>query len=289
MSSIPTINSPIGVFDSGVGGLSVYLHLRQQLPHERYLYYADTKHVPYGNRTAQDISHLTLTAIDWLIQKGCKLVVVACNSASAHALSQARLQYPHIPIVGLVPALKPALLYVQANPAISSKHVAILATMATLKGQSLENIIKEFAMPQSITVSKWYEPTLVPWVEAGMPKADKTTERLRELLTLFAKEKVQAIVLGCTHYPFFREFLMAEMACQGYEMALFDSGDAIARRVKQLLKEQQLLKNPNDCWPALYPCKRNNLQFFATAKTTRLTGLVKQLSGAVVQVQQITY
>lgn len=311
----PTADSPIGVFDSGVGGLSVYRHLRQQLPYERYLYYADTKHVPYGSRTAEDISHLALTGIDWLIRQGCKLVVVACNSASAHALNQARLRYPTIPIVGLVPALKPALAYVQAKNAqltqasanLSnhlSSHVAVLATMATLHGQPLNDVMVQFATPHAIRVSKWYEPALVPWVERGMPPTDATAERLRKMLMLFAKQGVQAIVLGCTHYPFFKEFLLNQMVVQGHDMALFDSGDAIARRVKQLLAEQGLLMSPKNMPQknmsqkntlAVSNCLGNQhskpnphqLQFFATAMTQGLSELVMKLCGEEVLVDAI--
>lgn len=311
----PTADSPIGVFDSGVGGLSVYQHLRQQLPYERYLYYADTKHVPYGSRTAEDISNLALTGIDWLIRQGCKLVVVACNSASAHALNQARLRYPTIPIVGLVPALKPALAYVQAKNAQLTQasanlsnhllsnhlgnHVAVLATMATLHGQPLNDVMVQFATPHAIRVSKWYEPALVPWVERGMPPTDATAERLRKMLMLFAKQGVQAIVLGCTHYPFFKEFLLNQMVVQGHDMALFDSGDAIARRVKQLLAEQGLLMSPKNMPQkntlAVSNCLGNQhskpnphqLQFFATAMTQGLSELVMKLCDEEVMVDKI--
>lgn len=311
----PTADSPIGVFDSGVGGLSVYRHLRQQLPYERYLYYADTKHVPYGSRTAEDISHLALTGIDWLIAQGCKLVVVACNSASAHALNQARLRYPTIPIVGLVPALKPALAYVQAKNAqltqasanLSnhlSSHVAVLATMATLHGQPLNDVMAQFATPHGIRVSKWYEPALVPWVERGMPPTDATAERLCKMLMQFAKQRVQAIVLGCTHYPFFKEFLLNQMVVQGYDMALFDSGDAVARRVKQLLAEQGLLISQKNIPQKNMPQKNtlavsnqssnlhskpnpHQLQFFATAMTQGLSELVIKLCGEEVMVDAI--
>ena len=99
-------HAPIGLFDSGIGGLSVYLHLAQQLPAERYIYYADTLNVPYGNRESDDIETLTLKAVEWLHKQGCKLIVIACNSASAYALDTARRSYPNLPIVGLVPALK---------------------------------------------------------------------------------------------------------------------------------------------------------------------------------------
>ena len=279
----PTADSPIGVFDSGVGGLSVYRHLRQQLPYERYLYYADTKHVPYGSRTAEDISHLTLTGIDWLIRQGCKLVVVACNSGSAHALNQARLRYPTIPL---------------------SSHVAVLATMATLHGQPLNDVMVQFATPHAIRVSKWYEPALVPWVERGMPPTDATAERLCKMLMQFAKQGVQAIVLGCTHYPFFKEFLLNQMVVQGHDMALFDSGDAIARRVKQLLAEQGLLMSPKNMPQKNMPQKNtlavsnclgnqhskpnpHQLQFFATAMTQGLSELVMKLCGEEVLVDAI--
>ena len=128
-------DAPIGLFDSGVGGLSIYKHLAEQLPAERYVYYADTLHVPYGNRDSDDIQALTLTAVEWLYQQGCKLIVIACNSASAYALDAARQQYPQLPIVGLVPALKPAVLTSQSG------HVAVLATKATLNGTLLNQVI----------------------------------------------------------------------------------------------------------------------------------------------------
>ncbi|GAF56063.1 glutamate racemase [Psychrobacter sp. JCM 18901] len=139
------------MFDSGVGGLSVYLHLAQQLPTERYVYYADTLNVPYGNRDSGDIETLTLKAVEWLHKQGCKLIVIACNSASAYALDTARRCYPHIPIVGLVPALKPAVL------ASKSGHVAVLATKATLNGTLLNDVIVNFAKPNNTVVTKYFD------------------------------------------------------------------------------------------------------------------------------------
>ncbi|MGM8900159.1 glutamate racemase, partial [Psychrobacter sp. 1Y4] len=195
-------SAPIGLFDSGVGGLSIYLHLAQQLPNERYIYYADTLNVPYGNRDSEDIEALTLKAIEWLYQQGCKLIVIACNSASAYALDTARKCYPQLPIVGLVPALKPAVL------ASKSGHVAVLATKATLNGSLLNDVIASFANPNSTVVTKYFDPQLVPWVEAGMPVEDETAQRLRQQLQAFANEGIDQLVLGCTHYPFFKSFLL---------------------------------------------------------------------------------
>ena len=233
--SIKMDSAPIGIFDSGVGGLSVYLHLKQQLPDEQYLYYADTLNVPYGPRSSAEIKELTLIAVDWLVQSGCKLIVIACNSASAHALQLARHKYPHIPIVGLVPALKPAVL--NSN----SKSVAVLATKATLDGELLNTVISDYALPAQVNVVKWFDPNLVPWVEAGMPIQSETPERLKTQLKSFAQQKVDHLVLGCTHYPFFREFVMSQIADENLGIKVVDSGAAIAARVKTLLQQSQSL------------------------------------------------
>lgn len=234
-SCIKADSAPIGIFDSGVGGLSVYLHLKQQLPDEQYLYYADTLNVPYGPRSSAEIKELTLIAVDWLVQSGCKLIVIACNSASAHALQLARHKYPHIPIVGLVPALKPAVL--NSN----SKSVAVLATKATLDGELLNTVISDYALPAQVNVVKWFDPNLVPWVEAGMPIQSETPERLKAQLKSFAQQKVDHLVLGCTHYPFFREFVMSQIADEKLGIKVVDSGAAIAARVKTLLQQSQSL------------------------------------------------
>ena len=231
-------SAPIGLFDSGVGGLSVYLHLAQQLPYERYVYYADTLHVPYGNRDSEDIKALTLAAVEWLYQQGCKLIVIACNSASAYALETARRCYPQLPIVGLVPALKPAVL------ASKTGHVAVLATKATLNGTLLNDVITNVASPHATKVTKYFDPKLVPWVESGMPKDSKTAQDLRQQLRLFTQDGIDQLVLGCTHYPFFKAFLRQEIAEQQLAIQIVDSGQAIAERVKQLLLTNQLLALP---------------------------------------------
>ena len=236
----PDRSAPIGLFDSGIGGLSVYLHLAQQLPNERYIYYADTLNVPYGNRDSDDIKTLTLTAVEWLYQQGCKLIVIACNSASAYALQTARCHYPQLPIVGLVPALKPAVL------ASKSGHVAVLATKATLNGKLLNDVIATIASPSATRVTKYFDPQLVPWVESGMPENSETAQNLREQLQVFAKDGVDQLVLGCTHYPFFKDFVMQAIEAQKLSMQVVDSGQAIAERVKQLLIANNLSALPID-------------------------------------------
>lgn len=284
-------SAPIGVFDSGVGGLSVYLHLAQQLPTERYVYYADTLNVPYGNRDSEDIEALTLKAVEWLHQQGCKLIVIACNSASAYALDTARRCYPHIPIVGLVPALKPAVL------ASKSGHVAVLATKATLNGTLLDDVIINFAQPNNIVVTKYFDPQLVPWVEAGMSEQDETAERLRQQIRVFANEGVDQLVLGCTHYPFFKTFLLDEIVQQQLSIQVIDSGQAIAERVRQLLIA-------NNLSASLMSEKRENLTqktsnkntitrppltFHATKYSDRLCALVERLLGTEMALQYYSH
>ncbi len=274
-------SAPIGLFDSGVGGLSVYLHLAQQLPNERYIYYADTLNVPYGNRDSEDIETLTLKAVEWLYQQGCKLIVIACNSASAYALDTARKCYPQLPIVGLVPALKPAVM------ASKSGHVAVLATKATLNGSLLNDVIASFANPNSTVVTKYFDPQLVPWVEAGMPVEDETAQRLRQQLRAFANEGIDQLVLGCTHYPFFKSFLLDEIAQQQLSIQVVDSGQAIAERVKQLLVANQIsatLDNETSTQDLNVINKTNvdirlPLTFHATKYSDRLSALIERLLG----------
>ncbi|WP_037059363.1 MULTISPECIES: glutamate racemase [unclassified Psychrobacter] len=275
MSNQALNEAPIGVFDSGIGGLSVYLHLSQQLPAERYLYYADTKHVPYGNRDSQDIQVLTLTAVQWLYEQGCKLIVIACNSASAHALTTARERYPQIPIVGLVPALKPAVL------GSLSGRVAVMATKATLEGTLLNQVIKEVAKPNNITVSKYFDPELVPWVEAGMPIISPTALRLRQQLQQLADDGIDYLVLGCTHYPFFREFLLQAIAEQQLPITVVDSGQAIAARVRSLLIEKQLLAASDNTE------MNNALMLYASKYDETLGQVIKRLLGERINIQYV--
>lgn len=274
-------HAPIGLFDSGVGGLSVYLHLAKQLPAERYVYYADTLNVPYGNRDSSDIEALTLMAVEWLYQQGCKLIVIACNSASAYALQTARRNYPHLPIVGLVPALKPAVLASQRG------HVAVLATKATLSGALLNDVITDVARPNNTKVTKYFDPQLVPWVEAGMPEQADTAQQLRHQLQTFAGDGVDHLVLGCTHYPFFKAFLLNEIKQQCLSMQIVDSGQAIAERVKQLLSvnnltaECKMAINDQGSVPlrTIETAAQMPLVFYATKYDETLKALVARLLG----------
>lgn len=225
---------PIGLFDSGVGGLSVYQHLQAVLPHERFVYYADTLNVPYGNKDPKTIEQLTEQAVAWLMTYQVKLIVIACNSASAYTLRLLRQKYT-IPIVGLVPAIKPATALTQ------TRRIAVLATQATLMGEPLAKVIAEQATPKNITVVKYFEPSLVPWVENGMPTNSPAYTKILSLLHLLVKENIDVLILGCTHYPFFKALLQDEINRHQLRLSVVDSGLAIALRVQSILQTQSLL------------------------------------------------
>lgn len=252
----PTTNisptSPIGVFDSGVGGLSVFMHLAKLLPFENYIYLADTLNVPYGSRPEHEIETLTLQAVAWLKSQGCKLVVIACNTASAYGLDKARQSFPDLDIVGLVPALKPAVNNTQTG------QVAVLATPATLNGRLLNEVIDTIATPKNVTVHKHSIISLVPWVEAGMPSRHVAVDELAKLWHILGENAIDQLVLGCTHYPFFKHYLtdIFQKTHPYPQLAVIDSGRAIANRVQSLLERKNRL-NPSQS-PAV-------LKFFSTA------------------------
>lgn len=255
--------APIGVFDSGVGGLSVYLHLKTLMPNERFIYYADTANVPYGGKSGDEILLLTLQAVARLCKRGCKLIVIACNSASAHALKALR-ERCSVPIVGLVPAVKPACSLTK------TRQIAVLATRATLNGYLLNDVITDVATPQGVMVHKHFEPTLVPWVESGMPIDSQVVHLLIKQTKQWADMGVDVIVLGCTHYPFFQRFLSSYLQKENLAVHLIDSGLAVAQRVKSLLDLFHM---------ASYTPNTTPMQLYATHLDDDLIDTAKKLSG----------
>jgi len=226
-------DAPIGVFDSGVGGLSVAQEIARHLPNEQIIYYADTAHVPYGARSDQEIRQLTAKAIEWLYRQGCKIAVVACNTASAFSLDYLRDHYgERFPIVGLVPALKPAVIQTQ------SKVVAVLATPATFRGQLIKDVIAKFAEPAGVNVLTVTNLELVPFVEAGQEMSPACLKVLQQILQPVVEQGADYLVLGCTHYPFLKQAIHQIFA---EKLKLIDSGQAVARQTTYILIKNGLL------------------------------------------------
>ena len=230
-------DAPIGIFDSGIGGLSVAQEIARHLPKERIVYYADTAHVPYGPRKDQEIRELTAHAIEWLYRKGCKVAVVACNTASAFSLDYLRDHYgENFPIIGLVPALKPAVLQTK------SKTVAVLATPATFRGQLIKDVIQRFAIPAHVKVIPVTCLDLVPFVESGAQMSQACLTTLKEILQPVVDQGADYLVLGCTHYPFLKPAIQSIF---GHKLTLIDSGLAVARQTARILIKNQLLFEQN--------------------------------------------
>ena len=232
--------APIGIFDSGIGGLSVAVEIAQYLPDEQILYYADTAHVPYGPRPDQEIRELTAHAIEWLYRQGCKVAVVACNTASAFSLDYLRSHYgDDFPIIGLVPALKPAVLQTK------SKVVSVLATPATFRGQLIKDVMHRFAEPAGVSVLPVTCLDLVPFVEAGQQHSTACMNSLKNILQPVVDRGADYLVLGCTHYPFLKQTIQHLYAEQ---LTLIDSGLAVARQTARILIKNSLISElPQPC------------------------------------------
>ena len=221
---------PIGVFDSGVGGLSVWRELVDLLPNESTLYLADQAHVPYGSRTREEIETLTHKAVAWLLEHDVKLVVIACNTASAAALKSLRLRWPDVPIVGMEPAVKPA-----SEQTVTGK-VGVMATPGTLQAERFSTLVERFA--SGVEVHTQICPGLVEMVEAGQLDGQKVIDHLHLVLKPLINQNIDHLVLGCTHYPFLAPAIQQVV---GDDVALVDPAAAVAKQVQRVLLSEQLL------------------------------------------------
>lgn len=255
----------VGVFDSGVGGLSVLRELRRELPRVHFVYLADIAHVPYGDRSDDDIRDLSLRGVAWLRRWGVVAVVNACNTSSAFSLDPLRALYgPQFPVVGLVPALKPAV------EATRSGVVGVLSTSATRRSPLLREVVERYAQPAGVRVVALTHPELVPLVEAGEAQGPRARALLRELLLPLAEAGADQLVLGCTHFPFLAPAIYAEF---GNSFTLQDSGAAVARRTRQVLSQAGLNVDAG-----------GEVEYFATAHPQRTARVMSGLLAEAVTV-----
>ncbi len=215
----------IGIFDSGVGGLSVAAAIRQQLPGADLRYVADTAHVPYGPRPLLEVRGFAAAIAHFLIEQPVQVVVVACNTASAAALYPLRARFPATPFVGMEPAVKPA-----AEQSRTGR-VAVLATPATFQGALFASVVERFA--HGVEVIPQICPGLVEQIEAGALATPQTEAMLRGWVEPLLARDIDALVLGCTHYPFVRPLL--ETIC-GPRVRVIDPSAAVARQVARVLE-----------------------------------------------------
>ena len=224
-------NNPIGVFDSGLGGLTVVKELIRQLPHESIVYYGDTARVPYGTKSRESIIRFSHENTRILLERNVKMVVVACNTSSSYALVQLRKHF-RLPIVGVIdPGAR------KAAEVTRNRKVGVIATPATVNSRSYAKAI--FRYDRAIQVSSQACPLFVPLVEEGWLRNPVTTAVAREYLKPLQKTGVDTLVLGCTHYPLLKSVLKDVM---GAKVALIDSATEVAAEVKRVLQDRQLLR-----------------------------------------------
>lgn len=249
---------PIGVFDSGVGGISVLRHIHAALPQEDLLYIADSHYAPYGTRTSEEILARCWANADFLLAQGVKMLVVACNTATAAAIAPMRRNYA-LPIIGMEPAVKPA---VQMS---KTGVIGVLATAGTLKSAQFAALLENYG--QNVTVVTQACVGLVECIERGELQAEATQQLLRHYCEPLLAAGADTIVLGCTHYPFVREQIAAIV---GAEVTLIDTGAAVAKQVKRVLTENALL---NDCR------RQHHIRFWSNSSYNEMPGVIERLWG----------
>ena len=218
----------IAVFDSGVGGISVLRELVKLMPRENYLYFGDSANAPYGSRTTDGVRQLTLAAADALVKRGIKALVVACNTATAAAINILRERYPELIVIGIEPALKPA------ADRFPGGHIGVMATPVTLREEKFNHQLERFP---GVTVSTIPIPDLVELIEAGHRDDQEVEALLRPVLGPYAG-KLDAVVLGCTHYPFAAKTIGRIL---GEKTVVMDGGAGTARETRRRLEEAGLL------------------------------------------------
>ena len=224
-------NSYIAVFDSGVGGVSVLRELCRLLPEERYYYFGDSANAPYGRKTTDEVRALTLAAgRKLLIDRDCKALVVACNTATAAAIADLRAEYPDRIIVGIEPALK---LACDRHP---GGTIGIMATDVTLREKKLAALMER--VKRDCTVIRLPSPGVVELVEAGKCDTDEAVALMQQILGPYVGQ-LRALVLGCTHYPFMKKAMARVVGC---DVELLDGGEGTARETKRRLLEAGLLR-----------------------------------------------
>ncbi len=256
----------IGVFDSGVGGLSVLKHIHAHLPHENLLYFADSLYAPYGNKSPEFIIERATFIADFLIEKGAKALVVACNTATAAGISHLRHHYA-LPIIGMEPAVKPA------AAATKTGVVGVLATVGTLKSAQFAALLENYG--QHIQVVTQGCIGLVECIERGELDTPDTKDLIRQYTAPLLAEGADTIVLGCTHYPFVKQAIQEIV---GDNTTLIDTGAAVAKQLKRQLEEKGLLNQNTE---------KAEVHFWTNSESANAAEITERLWGNHVQENRV--
>lgn len=225
-----SVKDAIGIFDSGLGGITVLKAVRTLLPYEKIIYYADSANCPYGSKSKEEIVQLVKQVVEELLKMGVKIIVVACNTATSAAIHEVRKAYPHITFIAIEPAVKPA------TERSKSGTIGVIATERTITGESLRSLCERYSQKCKIILQP--TPKLASLVERNLEQSDQTREILIEYLTPLIEQGADKIVLGCTHYPFLRKQIKEVV---GPDIEILEPAEAVAKQTKKCLEEQNLL------------------------------------------------
>jgi glutamate racemase len=261
--------SPIGIFDSGVGGISVLRAIREQMPEESIIYFGDQGHIPYGPRPMEQIRNFSEAITKFLLEKKAKIVVVACNTASAAALNYLRERFSGVQFVGMEPAVKPAAEYTHTG------KVGVLATPTTFQGALYASVVERFAIGVELFQNTC--PGLVQQIEQGNLDGKETRQILEDALLPMLQKNIDTVVLGCTHYPFVIPLIQQIV---GDGIRVIDPAPAVAKQTGRLLEAKRLRNSSGS---------KGDIEFYTSSDPDLLKSLLPQLLGEAGDAQRVTW
>ncbi|MHB8626543.1 MAG: glutamate racemase [Aggregatilineales bacterium] len=253
---------PVGMLDSGVGGLAVLREVRRLLPQESIIYVGDQGHVPYGPRARDEIRAFTTGIVQFLIDQHCKAIVIPCNAACAAGLHHVRALFPNTSIVGMEPAIKPAVEHTKTGT------IGVITTQATYQGELFASVIGRFA--DGVRVETQVCPKLVLLVEQGAPDSSESHTVIDGYLTPLEAAGIDQLVIGCTHFTFLEDQLRARL---GNGVAIVDPASAVARQVQRVLEQRQIRHDPD------HPVDQASVQYITTGNPDHMRQLITKLIG----------
>lgn len=227
-----TNNNPIGLFDSGIGGTSIWKEIHELMPNEDTIYLADSKNAPYGQKSKEEIIHLSSKNTEFLLNQNCKIIVVACNTATTNAIKELRAKYS-VPFIGIEPAIKPAALHSK------TQTIGILATQGTLNSELFHQTAQQF---QDTKIIEQIGHGLVPLIEEGKINSPQIKQLLNNYLQPMIEANIDYLVLGCSHYPYLLPQIKKILP---KHIKIIDSGEAVAKQTKNILSEKNSLNQEN--------------------------------------------
>jgi glutamate racemase len=260
---------PIGIFDSGVGGLSVLRAIREQMPEESVIYFGDQGHVPYGSRSIEQIQNFSEGITNFLLEQNAKIIIVACNTASAAALKHLREKFPYVQFVGMEPAVKPAAEHTQTG------KVAVLATPATFQGALYASVVERFA--NGVELFQNTCNGLVQQIEQGNLDGQETRKILDNALLPMLEKNIDTVVLGCTHYPFVIPLIQQIV---GDRVRVIDPAPAIAKQVRRLLEVGGMRSTSRS---------KGDVKFYTSGDPVSLKSMLPVLLGELGMVERVIW